>query len=101
LSAVELYPNFEYPLGFLFILGIDIIGLVLVVIPKERSNQLGYAWIGVMSIVLWVFIFPFIGTTYLATDVIVILFLASVELLVDIKLVLDHLSKQIHEVEAL
>ena len=101
LSVTMYYPNYEYSLGLLSILSLDLIGLVLVVIPKDISNQLGYAWTGVMSVVLWVYIFPFNGNGYFSPDAVMILFLASVELLVDIKIVLNQLAHQIHEVEPL
>ncbi len=100
LAVDQFHYNFEIPLGYLFILGLDVIGLVLILIPMELSNQLGFAWTGVMSVVLWINLFTFTGAGPFGPDAMVILFLAAVEILVVIKLVLDQLAKQIHEVEA-
>jgi hypothetical protein len=101
ISVSMYYPYFEFAYRFLSILGLDVIGLVLIVIPKDISNQLGYAWTGAMSIFLLFYLFPNIGNGYLSPGAEVIVFLAVVEILVDIKLVLDQLAKQIHEVEPL
>jgi len=99
LALDQFYYNFEIPLGYLFILGLDVLGLVLILIPKELSNQLGFVWAAVMSVVLWIYLYTFIGAGPFGPDAIVILFLAAVEILVAIKLILDQLTRQIQEVE--
>jgi hypothetical protein len=94
LTTVLFIGVLEYTLGFLLIFGLDIVGLVFLIIPRTTLNQLGLAWAGVMSIVLMVVAFSSIGNVYLVSDIIVILILSGVELLTIFKIGYDQFVQQ-------
>ena len=96
LSTV-VYLSVEHSYGFLFFLSLDIIGLVLLWIPRNTWNQLGYVWAGLMSIVLIFVTFNFLGNVYFFSAAFVILFLSSVELLAVMKVGYDNFNQYCFE----
>ncbi len=94
LTTVLFIGAVDYTLGFLLIFGLDLVGLVFLLIPRSILNQLGLAWSGVMSIVLMVVGLGSIGNIYLVSDIIVILILSGIELLAIIKIGYDLFVQQ-------
>ena len=88
-SVVLYYPALDYSLWFLVMLGLDIFGLVLLWVPREIVQILGYVWAGLMSIVLMNFTLNFLGSTFLSSGVIMILLLSSIEFLAVLKVAYD------------
>lgn len=72
------------------LLVLDFLGLLVLMIPNEKWLPLGYAWAGVMSIILMWSTSQFIGNTYLISDVMVVLLLSSIQLLALMKIGYDN-----------
>jgi len=92
LSSVVYYPWPDYTLWLLFFLILDFIGFILLWIPRKNWEQLGYVWASVMSVVLLLPAFLFLGNRYFASGCLMILLLSIVELVTVMKIAYDSLS---------
>jgi hypothetical protein len=90
LSSTMYYPAMDYTLLLFLLLVLDFLGLLVLMIPNEKWLPLGYAWAGVMSIILMWSTSQFIGNTYLISDVMVVLLLSSIQLLALMKIGYDN-----------
>lgn len=93
-ASVMYYPYTIVTFEFFMWLIIDLVGFILLWIPREPIQQIGYAWAGLMSIALLLLVFTYSGNTYLVGGLIMILLLCIFELLAVIKTGYDILKEQ-------
>ena len=89
LSSVLYYPILTTAFWLLLLLILDFFGLIVLLFIKQDLMPLGYGWTGLVSIVLMVYTYPFLGNTFLTSDVSVILILSGIQLLTLIKIGYD------------
>jgi len=90
LSTVIYYPLQDLSLLWLLLLILDVLGFVVLMLPKPELRPLGYGWAAIMSILFLVYYFPFLGDTRLFSDVIVILLLSCIQLFALMKIGYDN-----------
>ena len=89
LSSVFYYGSPDITLWFFLLLVLDFLGLLVLMIPKMELLPIGYVWAGLMSIGLIFYVSQFLGNTYFFSDVLVVLLLASIQLLALLKIGVD------------
>ena len=89
LSSVFYYGSPDITLWFFLLLVLDFLGLLVLMIPKIELLPIGYVWAGLMSIGLIFYVSQFLGNTYFFSDVLVVLLLASIQLLALLKIGVD------------
>ncbi len=80
---------------FLWLL-LDLIGLILLLVPKESARQIGFAWAIMMSFALFLPVFTYIGTGYFVGGLVMILLLCIIELLALVKIGYEVFIKEVH-----
>jgi hypothetical protein len=83
------YTMTQYTIILLWLFVLDFIGFLLLLVPREPLKQFGYVWAGLMSIALMSTTPGYLGTGSLASDVIVILLMSSIQLLTFLKMGID------------
>jgi len=81
LFSIVYYPATGYTLNLFLLFVLDFIGFLLLLISRDLWKQFGYVWAGMMSIVLMFATSGYLGMPYFISNVIVILFLSSIQLL--------------------
>jgi hypothetical protein len=89
------YPSTNDAFAFLLWLLLDLIGLILLWIPRETIQQIGCAWAIMMSSFLLFIVFVYGGTPHVVGGLIMILLLCIVELLAIIKIGYDVFIKEV------